>query len=111
MTWLSYVFFGLWVSTAAWMAPKLNDLPTGQVASEAYVLIINQTPDTVVVGAIARKVDHTIRVVGWVPALDSTVLRLPYVDTRVTLLVGMRWVEFDAKASSLHRYELRYDTP
>jgi hypothetical protein len=109
MTWLPYIFFGLWAGTLAWMAPKFNDQPWDQVASEAYVLIINQTQDTVVVGALARKVDHTIRVVGWVPAQDSTVLRLPYVDTAVTLLVGMRWIEFDAKNGSMHRYELRND--
>jgi hypothetical protein len=62
--------------------------PWDQIGSSASINVINDTHDPIPVFARASAVDSATRYIGTVPACDSAVLRLPYADTRVTVLIG-----------------------
>jgi len=62
--------------------------PFGPIGSSAYVWIVNPSDDSLEVTANAPKVDNAHRVIGIVPPNDSTILRLPYIDTKVYLTLG-----------------------
>lgn len=109
MTWLSYVMLGTILFGAhkyerLQQEPRLSEY---QTASSAYVLLVNQTDDTLPIAVMARKVDHAVRFLGWVTARDSVMIRLPYADTKVTLLVAGQWFEFDVKGPSVTRIAYR----
>lgn len=66
--------------------------PWDQIGSTATVNVVNDAHVAVPVFARASAVDSATRYIGTVPACDSAVLRLPYADTRVTVLLGNRSV-------------------
>lgn len=114
MQWLSYVMALTVAAGYVEVGRHQNTPPLApwhQVASTGWVLLVNETTDTVPVAVLARKVDHTVRFLGWVPARDSAMLRLPYVDTKVTLLVGPSWFEFDVKGPTVTRLSFRVLDP
>ena len=109
MTWLSYVFLAATVTGFAEYGHTQHSplAPWQEVASDPYVLLVNETNDTLPVAVLARKVDHAVRFLGWVTARDSVMVRLPYADTKVTLLVGGQWFEFDVKGPTITRLVYR----
>lgn len=62
--------------------------PWSEIGSAPYAVVRNTTDSAETVCAMAPEVDHAIRPVGTVAPRDSARLRLPYADTRVTLLYG-----------------------
>lgn len=103
MNWLGMAFTVALVTTQSHFSTHPL-APWQQTSSQAYVWVVNETNDTVGVAVIARKIDHSVRVLGWVTARDSLMFRLPYADTKVLLLVGFQWVEFDVKGPTVTRY-------
>lgn len=95
---------GTWVDQAAGIAilvvthkvlPHFEHhplFPWDQIGSQATINVVNDAHVAVPVFARASEVDSATRYIGTVPACDSAVLRLPYVDTRVTVLLGNRSV-------------------
>jgi hypothetical protein len=62
--------------------------PWEKIGSSAYVWVHNTSDSSQTVCAMAPEVDHAVRPVGVAAAHDSTLLRVPYADTRVTLFFG-----------------------
>lgn len=110
MTWLSYVFLAATVAGFVEYGHTQNTHPVApwqEIGSSAYVNVVNYTPDSIPVGVIAPKVDRVIRLLGWVPANDSLVFRLPYADTPILLLVNSSWLPMEIDEPSMHRVEVR----
>lgn len=107
---VSWVMFFAWLGLGAWGATKLNDEPLGvwaQLGTDTYATVVNETPDSVPVGAIGLKVDRIIRLLGFVQGRDSATFRIPYADTDVLLLVDSWWVPIDTRLPGTHRVTVR----
>jgi hypothetical protein len=64
--------------------------PWDGIGSSASVNVVNDAHVAIPIYARASAVDSVTRYIGEVEACDSAVFRLPYADTRVTLLLGNR---------------------
>lgn len=63
--------------------------PWQKVGSDPFVLIVNQSQDTMALFAQAPSIDRTIRFLGFVSPNDSTTFRLPYADGEVLMRIAV----------------------
>lgn len=81
--------------------------PWDQIGSVATINVVNDAHEPIPVFARAPAVDSATRYIGAVPACDSAVLRLPYADTKVTVLLGDQSVVLPIHEPGQYRLYLR----
>lgn len=79
--------------------PPENSLrPWTAVGSSAYISLVNNTRIPLPIFARAPEVDSASRYLGTVGSCDSAKFKLPYVDTKVTLITADgSWTQIDVK--------------
>jgi len=81
--------------------------PWEQIGSSASINVVNDAHEPIPVFAHAPAVDSATRYIGTVPACDSAVLRLPYADTKVTVILGNQSVVLPIFEPGQYRLYLR----
>lgn len=109
MDWLSYLM-ALVVYGGYYEYSKTSQVhplaPWDKVGSGAYVIVENESHDSIPVYALAPEVDAAKRFMGWARHCRETDFRLPYADAKVQVLYGDSSVVLKVRQPSV--WKVRY---
>lgn len=97
---LAVLGFALFTAHASDNSPLV---PWDNLNSSAYVLVVNERHDSLEVFAEAHEVDNARRYMGIVVPDGSKVFKIPYADTKVTIILGDTTHILDVKKPFLWR--------
>lgn len=83
-----YAFYGN-------LSPDKSLRPWSLTGANAYVQIVNNVQINLPVFVAAPAVDSAVRYLGIVPKCDNARFKLPYVDTKVTVIISDQRVDID----------------